>query len=118
MKQLFLALISVLALSACSKEDGWTPEDDVKDFLTKNPYGVVFENGTGGDLFITCDDVSENVIIVKEGKQSGVYHSSKSYITISYSGEGTYWTKKTKGIDLVKDEVIHYSITYPYVSNI
>lgn len=113
MRYLILSLLSIFLLTSCGKEDSWNPEDDVKDFLESHPYGVVFENETNGDLYITCDEVSENVIIVNEGGNSDIYHSSKSHITISYSGEGTYWTEKTKGIDLVKDEVVHYSITYP-----
>ncbi len=113
MRHIFLILLSVFLLPSCGKDDSWSPEDDVKDFLESHPYGVILENRTNGELYITCDEISKNIIIVKEGDNSNVYHSSKSHITISYSGEGTYWTEMIKGIDLVKDEVIHYVITYP-----
>ena len=114
MKQVFLFLLSVFLLTSCGKDDSWSPEDDIKDFLDTHPYGAVFENATDGDLYITSEGLfTQNVIILRQGDISDEYHSSKSYITISYSGEGTYWTKKTKGINLVKDEVIHYTITYP-----
>ena len=114
MKHLLLIFVSMLLLSSCGKDDPWNPEDDKNDFLGVNPYGVVFENATDGDLYITSEGLfTQNVIILRQGDISDEYHSSKSYITISYSGEGTYWTKKTKGINLVKDEVIHYTITYP-----
>lgn len=113
MRSFFISLLSIFLLASCSKDNVWTPEDDIKDFLEVHPYGVIFDNNTNGDLYITCDEISENLIIVKEGDSSSTYHSSQSYITISYSGEGTHWTKKTKGINLVKDEVIHYTITFP-----
>ena len=113
MKQIFLILIAFVVCTSCGKDNSWSPEEDVKDFLESHPYGVIFDNSTNGDLYITCDEISKNVIIVKEGDNSNVYHSSKSHITITYSGEGSYWTQKTKGIDLVKDEIIHYTITYP-----
>lgn len=113
MRYLFLSLLSVGLLTSCSKDNAWTPEDDINDFLETHPYGVIFDNDTNGDLYIICEEVSENTIIVKRGVSSDAYHTSKSRITISYSGEGTHWTEKTDGINLVKDEVIHYTITYP-----
>lgn len=98
---------------SCSKDNAWSPEDDINDVLTKNPYGVSFRNDTDGDLFIKCEDLSSNLIIVRMGEASEPYHCSKPGITVKYSGEGTYWIEKTKYIELEKDKIINILLTYP-----
>lgn len=113
MKKIFLILISIVAFVSCSKNEPWSPEEDWKDYLEKHPYGIEFKNETDGDLFIKCESLTENLIIVKEGSISNSYYSDKSKITISYSGEGTHWTTKYKSIELEKNRVKTVSITYP-----
>lgn len=112
-KYIFVLLTLLFFFASCSEDNPWSPEDDINDYLAKNPYGVSFTNKTDGDLFIKCDDLSANVIIVKTTETSESYHCSKSGITIKYSGQGTYWTEKIKYIGLEKDKVINVSITYP-----
>lgn len=119
MRHLFLILLSVFMFSSCGKDNSWSPEDDIRDFLAANPYGVTFENGTEGDLYIKTEGTAEGVsgeyfIIVRQGAVSDTYHFSKPGLIITYSGEGTFWSKHTKYIELEKDEVTHVTITYPW----
>lgn len=112
MKKILLILISIVALASCSKNEQWSLEDDIKDFFESHPYGVEFKNETKGTLYIECESC-DHMIIVDEGSTSDVHYSEKPNIRISYSGEGTYWTKKYKFIGLEKNKVITVSITYP-----
>ena len=114
MKHIILILLSVFLLTACGEDNSWSPEDDIKEFLAANPYGVVFENGTKGDLLITPTGLaSDHIIIVHPGEISDICRGSKPDITIKYSGDGTYWTQKIRSITLEKDKIIHVTITYP-----
>ena len=112
-KYLFLILIPLFILTSCGGNNPWSPEDDINGYLTKNPYGVEFENGTDDDLFIECGDLSNSIIIVKSGCVSDAYHCSKPGITIKYNGAGTYWREKTKFIELSKDKVTRVVIPCP-----
>lgn len=119
MRHLFLILLSVFMFSSCGKDDSWSPEDDVKDYLAANPYGVMFENGTDGDLFVKTEGKAEYVsgnylIIIHKGEISDTYQFSNPGIIITYSGEGTRWSEHTKYIELEKDKVTHVTITYPW----
>ena len=113
MKTVLFILISLFIFASCAKDEPYSPKDDEKDFLAKNPYGVTFENGTEDDLFIKCDELSSNLIIVKTGAVSDPYHTSKAAITIKYQGEGTHWTEKTKTITLEKGKTTNIVLTYP-----
>lgn len=113
MKKVLFILISMFVFASCGKDESWSPEDDIKDFLSKNPYGVTFENSTNESLYITCTDLSANVIIVKTGEVSNEYHTSKSGIIIKYNGEGTRWTEKTEYIELMKDKTTNVILIYP-----
>ena len=113
MKRIIFILFSVLILASCGKDEPWSPEDDAKDFLEKNPYGVEFENCTEGDLYIKCEKLSSSIIIVKSEAVSGAFHTSEPGVTIKYSGDGTRWTEKTRYIELEKDKITHVTLTYP-----
>ncbi len=113
MKKILFFILSLFVFVSCGKDEPWSPNDDLKDFLLKNPYGVVFENATCDDLFIKCDKLSANIIVVKSGAISDSYHSSEPGVIIEYSGEGTYWTKKTKYIFLEKDKITNVTLSYP-----
>ena len=114
MKQLFLILISLFVLGSCSKGDTWTPEDDIEDFLTKNPYGVVFENATEGDLYLKCTGLAATTFpVLKQGKESDTFRGPQSEITVEYTGEGTHYTTMKKNITLAKEKVSRIVLTYP-----
>ncbi len=113
MKKVLFILMGLLIFASCGKDEPYSPIDDEKDFLIKNPYGVTFENATESDLFITCDKLSSNLIIVKTGAFSDPYHTSNDVITIKYKGEGTHWAEKTKTITLEKGKTTNVVLTYP-----
>lgn len=113
MKKILFILMALFIFASCGKDEHYSPEDDIRDYLSKNPYGVTFENGTEDDLFIKCDELSFNLIIVKTGAVSDSYHTSKAAITIKYSGEGTHWTEKNRAITLEKDKITNIILTYP-----
>lgn len=113
MKRILFIFLAALIFASCGTDEPWSPEDDVKDFLEKNPYGVEFENGTEGDLYIKCEKLSSSIIIVKPAEVSDAYHTSDPGITIKYSGEGTHWAQKTLYITLEKDRTTHVTLSYP-----
>lgn len=88
MKNLILTIAAILFLATCGKNDSWSPEDDIKDFLEANPYGVVFENGTEGDLYLECSGLATTSFpLLKQGGVSEEYRGPQSEITVEYSGE-------------------------------
>lgn len=114
MKQLLVILISFSIFISCSKDKAWSPADDIEDFLNANPYSVIFENNTDGDLYLQCDDLaSKQFPILKQGAVSETYHGPKSNITVKYTGDGTHFTTIKKQISLSKEKTIRMSLTYP-----
>lgn len=114
MKNILFILISMFVLVSCTNDDPSSPQDEEKEFLTKNPYSVIFENNTDGDLFLKCDGLaSKQFPTLKKGTFSEKYHGPNPDITIEYTGEGTHYTTIKKKISLSKEKTVNVSLVYP-----
>ena len=114
MKQIFTILISLFIITSCGKDNSWSPEDDVEDFIKANHYSVIFENNTDGDLYLKCSGLaSTNIPTLKKGAISACFRGPKADIAVEYSGEGTHYTTIKKQFTLSKDKVSRVSLTYP-----
>ena len=106
--------MTLLVLGSCSKNDPWSPEDDIKEFEAKNPYCVIFENKTEGDLHLQCTGLTTSTFpTLKQGAVSDIYRGSQSDIAVEYTGEGTHYTTIKKQISLSKEKVSRVALTYP-----
>lgn len=114
MKQLLVFLISLLVLGSCAKNDPWSPEDDIMEFEAKNPYCVIFENKTEGDLHLKCTGLATSTFpTLKQGCVSDTYRGQQSDIAVEYTGEGTHFTTIKKQLTLSKEKVSRVALTYP-----
>ena len=114
MKQIFLILISFFILASCNKDENLSPEEDIREFISENPYSVVFENSTDGDLYMKCEGLySTSFPILKQGEESETFRGPQPDITVEYTGEGTHFTTIKKQVTLSKEKVTKVSLTYP-----
>ena len=114
MKNVLFILISLFIFASCTNDEPSSPKDDEKEFLAKNPYSVIFENNTDGDLFLKCDGLaSKQFPTLKKGTISDKYHGPNPEITVEYTGEGTHYTTIKKKISLSKEETVAVPLTYP-----
>ena len=114
MKKILFILLSLLIFTSCTNDEPTTPNEDEKEFLAKNPYSVIFENKTDGDLYLKCEGLaSSNFPTLKKGEISDTYRGTKPNITVEYTGEGTHFTTIKKSIALSKEKTVSVALTYP-----
>lgn len=114
MKNIFLILFSLFIFVSCTKDEPSSPIDDEKEFLVENPYSVIFENRTDGDLYLKCEGLASNHFpTLKQGAISDKYHGANQEISIEYSGEGTHFSTVKKTISLSKETTVRVYLTYP-----
>lgn len=114
MKNILFILISLFIFTSCAKDEPWSPKDDEKEFLVQNPYSVVFENKTEGDLYIKCEGLASKMFpTLKKGTVSDKYHGPNPDITVEYTGDGTHYTTIKKKIPLSKEKTVTVPLTYP-----
>ena len=114
MKNVLFILISLFIFTSCGKDEPWSPVDDVNEFVTNNPYGIIFENTTAGDLYLKCEGLASSTFpILKQGADSEIFRGSQANISVEYTGEGTHFTPIKRQITLSKEKITRVSLSYP-----
>lgn len=108
MKKFVLCLVLVLSVISCK-------ENVVIDEPPVNLYGVVFENGTNGQLFIQSNQLVMGMPEILPGETSKPIYGNTPNVSIIYYGEGTHFNKVQKDIILNKDEISKIILDYPIV---
>lgn len=106
MKKFALYLVMMLFIVSCK-------EDVVIDEPPANPYGVVFENGTNGQLFIQSRQLVMGSLEILPGETSKPVYGNVPNVSITYYGEGTHFKKIKKDIVLTKDNTSRIVLDYP-----
>ena len=106
MNRIALFLSFLILLVSCR-------EDIVIDEQPLNPYGVVFENGTKGQLYIQSKQLVMGMPEVLPGETSVPVYGDIPKVSITYFGEGTYFKKIQMDIVLTKDEISKIVLVYP-----
>lgn len=106
MNKIALFLSFLILLVSCR-------EDIVIDEPPHNPYGVVFENGTKGQLFIHSKQLVMGSLEVLPGETSVPVYGDTPKVSITYYGEGTHFKKNQMDIVLTKDEISKIVLVYP-----
>lgn len=96
----------VLSMVSCK-------ESHVIDEPPVNQYGVVFENGTRGQLYIQSNQLVMGMPEILPGETSNPIYGSTPNVSITYYGEGTHFNKVQKDIILNKDKISKVILDYP-----
>lgn len=108
MKKIIVCLVLGLFMISCK-------ENVVIDEPPVNLYGVIFENGTNGQLFIQSKQLVMGMPEILPGETSNPIYGNTPNVSITYYGEGTHFNKVQKSIVLNKDEISKVILDYPIV---
>lgn len=106
MKKFSLFLLMIILFISCR-------EDKTIDEPISNPYGVILENCTSGQLYVKSSQLVMGMPEILPGKSTSPIYGNRPTATITYFGDGTHYKTIEKDIILEKDQIIHVRLTYP-----
>lgn len=106
MKKIAILLSLTILLVSCR-------EDIRVDDIPENPYGVIFENATNGQLFILSKQLIMGMPEILPGETSNPIYGNTPNVSITYYGEGTHFQKVQKDILLNKNKISKVILDYP-----